>query len=94
MTLTIELPDNLAEPLKAHAQSLGVSTAGYVCLAVEHAIAEDDKHPDRERRETKPIWEVITDRMKNLPDQVFAQLPIDGASQIDHYIYGLPKRDP
>ena len=81
------------DPLKAHAQSKGVSTAGYVCRAGEHAIAEDDKDPDREKGETRPIWEVITDRMKNVPDQVFDQLPEDGASQIDHYIYGLPKRD-
>ncbi len=94
MTITIELPDSLEEPLKAHAQSKGVSTAGYVCLAVQHAISEDDKRPDPEQRETRPIWEVITDRMKNLPDRVFDQLPKDGASQLDHYIYGLPKRNP
>jgi hypothetical protein len=41
----------------------------------------------------RPIWEVITDLMKNVPDEVFDKLPKDGASQVDHYIYGLPKRD-
>jgi hypothetical protein len=41
----------------------------------------------------QPIWEVITDLMKNVPDEVIDQLPKDGASQVDHYIYGLPKRD-
>lgn len=41
----------------------------------------------------QPIWETITDLVKEIPDEVFDRLPKDGASQIDHYIYGLPKRD-
>jgi hypothetical protein len=41
----------------------------------------------------RPIWEVITEIAKNIPDEVFDRLPRDGASQVDHYIYGLPKRD-
>jgi Arc/MetJ-type ribon-helix-helix transcriptional regulator len=41
----------------------------------------------------RPIWEAITEIMKDVPDEVFDRLPIDGASQVDHYIYGLPKRD-
>jgi hypothetical protein len=43
--------------------------------------------------EQRPIWEVITDLMKDIPDEVFDRLPKDGASQVDHYIYGVPKRD-
>ena len=41
----------------------------------------------------RPIWEIITDSMKEVPDEVFDRLPQDGASQVDHYIYNLPKRD-
>jgi hypothetical protein len=41
----------------------------------------------------RPIWEAITAIMKDVPDEVFDRLPTDGASQVDHYIYGLPKRD-
>jgi hypothetical protein len=44
-------------------------------------------------RNDRPICEVITDRVKNIPDEVFDRRPNDGASQVDHYIYGLPKRD-
>jgi hypothetical protein len=32
--------------------------------------------------------------MKDVPAEDMALLPKDGASQIDHYIYGWPKRDP
>jgi hypothetical protein len=29
----------------------------------------------------------------NMPDDVRAKLPRDGASQVDHHVYGLPKRE-
>jgi hypothetical protein len=32
--------------------------------------------------------------MKDLPPEDFAALPKDGLSQIDHYVYGVPKRNP
>ena len=35
---------------------------------------------------------VLVENMKNVPPEDLAALPKDGASQIDHYIYGLPKR--
>ena len=43
---------------------------------------------------TQPrIWEVIAENMKDVPPEAFAKLPKDGASEIDHYLYGLPKRN-
>lgn len=91
--MMIELPDEIAEPLKTHAQAKGISEASYVHRAVEHALAEDDKCLPDDQRNPRPIWEVIQDIMKDVPDEVFDRLPKDGASQVDHYIYGLPKRD-
>jgi hypothetical protein len=32
--------------------------------------------------------------MKDVPAEDMALLPKGGACQIDHYIYGWPKRDP
>jgi len=42
--------------------------------------------------EHKPIWEEIEELTANIPDEEFLKLPVDGAEQLDHYIYGLPKR--
>jgi hypothetical protein len=36
---------------------------------------------------------VIADNMKDVPPEVMAAMPEDGASQHDHYIYGWPKRE-
>ena len=40
----------------------------------------------------KPIWEVAADIRNSVPDEEWAKLPVDGAEQHDHYIYGTPKR--
>jgi hypothetical protein len=40
----------------------------------------------------KPIWEQFADVFKDVPEEDIARLPTDLAAQVDHYIYGLPKR--
>ena len=32
--------------------------------------------------------------MADVPPEEFARLPRDGARQVDHYVYGLPRRPP
>ena len=41
---------------------------------------------------TRSIGEIIDELMSDVPDDVLDRLPIDGAAQHDHYIYGTPKR--
>lgn len=63
--------------------------AGYV----DELAAPAEEPPPVAETVQRPIWEVIVDRMKALPPEVLERLPKDGASQHDHYIYGLPKRE-
>ncbi|MBX6311446.1 MAG: type II toxin-antitoxin system ParD family antitoxin [Isosphaeraceae bacterium] len=42
--------------------------------------------------ESRSIDAIIDDVMSDLPEEVLGRLPIDGAAQHDHYIYGMPKR--
>ena len=39
-----------------------------------------------------PFWETFTAELHAPPDEVFERLPEDGASEVDHYLYGAPKR--
>jgi hypothetical protein len=39
-----------------------------------------------------PIWERIRETFRHLSDDDLDSLPVDGAAQVDHYAYGLPKR--
>jgi hypothetical protein len=40
----------------------------------------------------KAIWEEIEELTANIPDEEFLKLPVDGAEQLDHYIYGSPRQ--
>jgi predicted DNA-binding antitoxin AbrB/MazE fold protein len=39
-----------------------------------------------------PIWERAVALTADAPPEELDKLPIDGASQLDHYLYGAPKR--
>jgi hypothetical protein len=85
MTLTIDLPDEEVEALAAKARSQGISAEEYVRL-----VLEDDLRTGRARR---PVSQSVREIWSDMPDDVRAKLPSDGASQVDHYIYKLPKRE-
>lgn len=40
----------------------------------------------------KPIWERIAELIADVPPEELDKMPVDGASQHDHYLYGTPKR--
>ena len=40
----------------------------------------------------KPIWEQFIAASLDIPDEELDRLPVDGATQHDHYLYGTPKR--
>ncbi|MGP0069201.1 MAG: type II toxin-antitoxin system ParD family antitoxin [Isosphaeraceae bacterium] len=40
----------------------------------------------------KPLWERAAELRKSIPEEEWAKLPVDGAEQLDHYLYGSPKR--
>lgn len=46
-----------------------------------------------ERLEPHPnLWDRIEERVAQVPEEVWEEIPTDGAEQHDHYLYGSPKR--
>jgi Arc/MetJ-type ribon-helix-helix transcriptional regulator len=62
-------------------------------LNQEQATTAATSQPDADQAH-KPIWERILERSAAIPDEEWDKLPVDGAEQHDHYIYGTPKRPP
>lgn len=89
MTLTIEISPEKEAALKAQAQALGLTVEQWLLQLAERFVPP----VEQETADARPIWEIILDNMKNVPPEDLAALPKDGASQIDHYVYGQPKRD-
>jgi plasmid stability protein len=86
MTLTIELPDERQAVLAAKAQALGLSAEQYA-----RQVLEQDLEALGPRR--RHISAVIRENMRKVPPEILDAMPTDGASEHDHYIYGLPKRN-
>jgi Arc/MetJ-type ribon-helix-helix transcriptional regulator len=40
----------------------------------------------------KPLWQRAAELRQSIPAEEWDKLPTDGARQLDHYIYGSPKR--
>jgi len=91
MTVTIRLSDEQAAALQAQAAEEGLSVDIWLQrLAAQYANSRLAADTNATRR---PVWEIVSERMKNLPSEVFERLPRDGASEHDHYLYGSPKRN-
>jgi hypothetical protein len=90
MTLTIELSPEKEAALRAQAQALGLTVEQWLLRLAERS---GPSPVEQQTADPRPVWEIILDNMKNVPPEDLADLPKDGASQIDHYIYGQPKRD-
>jgi hypothetical protein len=101
--MTIHLPPRLENPILAAVQdgryaSLNdamIDAASMLVERLEHEQAEA-KPPATNQADSvqahKPIWEVAAELRKSIPAEEWAKLPVDGAAQHDHYIYGTAKR--
>jgi hypothetical protein len=92
MTVTIQLSDEQAAVLEAQAAQEGLTVDAWLQRMAEQ-YAQMRSPSSRNSSDQPPIWEVIADRMKAVPEEVFERLPQDGASEHDHYLYGSPKRN-
>lgn len=85
MSLTILLSDEQATALQAKAAAEGLSVEDWI-----------QKRAEPEPASEKPLQtaaNIILDCMRDIPPEIMATMPKDGASQHDHYIYGWPKRE-
>lgn len=41
----------------------------------------------------RPIWEVIEEISSQAPPEAWDDVPTDGSINVDHYLYGAPKRE-
>ena len=64
-----------------------------VARAVRQTLGPNGSSHDKEPNEARHISDVFAEIMADVPPHELAKLPKDGASQVDHYVYGLPKRD-
>jgi hypothetical protein len=82
--MTIKLSDEQAAALKAKAAAEGLSLEEWLQRLAGERTASGRTH--------RHIADVIRENMQDVPPEIMARMPTDGASQHDHYIYGWPKK--
>jgi plasmid stability protein len=85
MTLTLHLPEEQEAALRSRAQAWGVSAEEYAQQLLQRDLTQELR---------RPVSVAIREFWSDLPDEVRAKLPAHGAGQVDHYVYGVPKREP
>jgi plasmid stability protein len=80
----IEIPDEQAAALKARAAAEG--------LSLEDWFRKLAALPAPVERPMQTAADIILSSMRDVPPEVMATMPADGASQHDHYVYGWPKK--
>ena len=90
MTLTINISPEKEAAYQALAQAQGLSVEQWLKQLVDRAapVVPLDTPDEDDRALSAILGEIWAD----MPDEVRAKLPSDGADQHDHYIYGTPKR--
>ena len=77
-------------PLTPFAVLQGIQQAHLTTFAHtgQHSRPED-RTPDQQ---APPLWEVAAEIARQVPDADWAKVPSDLAKNVDHYLYGTPKR--
>ena len=51
-----------------------------------------DSEQNRRGLDRRPIWEIVEEVNAGLPADTWDNVPTDGSINLDHYLYGAPKR--
>lgn len=101
--MTIHLPESLENPIRdavdrgrftSFDDAMAEAARLLVTQLSQPAIEATPPNPNETSSASRPkrIWEVAEELRKSVPDEEWDKLPVDGAEQHDHYIYGTPKR--
>ncbi len=79
---------SLIAVIQAKLEALSPEQQQQVVDFVEFLVQKNSPQPP-----PKTIWEKIRERAARIPHEEWENLPTDGSSQHDHYLYGTPKQE-
>ncbi len=62
-------------------------------LGIVEILSQPPLTESSTERNLKPIWEVIEDIGSQTPAEAWDEVPTDGSINVDHYLYGAPRRE-
>lgn len=106
--LVIDVEPELHRRICDRAEREGIAVSELVRPALEQIASTPPANPIPSRETTgdaqghagtaasgrRPIWEIGAALMQNVPEEELRRLPTDLSENLDHYLYGAPKRQP
>lgn len=88
--MAANIEDEVIEKLRVLPESQQAEVLRFVEDLADVEAKPDNGHADG----CVPIWDKIQAIMRDVPDEVLASIPPDGSINVDHYLYGAPKKQP
>ena len=85
---------NLEEQLIDKVRALPPNKQQAALRLLDTLAGRDSSAPNGSRADRKPIWEIVEEVNAGLPADTWDNVPTDGSINLDHYLYGAPKRQP
>jgi len=96
ITLTPDVEQRIAAKVESgeYQSPDEVLRAGLDLLEARDIAMQRAQRPVSPNQDSRPIWEVIAEIAREIPEEELSKLPTDLASNIDHYLYGAPRSEP
>lgn len=85
---------NLEEELIDRVRALPPDKQLAALRLLDTLAGADISEPNVRSADRKPIWEIVEQVNAGLPVDTWDNVPRDGSINLDHYLYGAPKREP
>jgi hypothetical protein len=83
---------NLEDSLVDRVRALPPDKQREVLIFLDKLTDETKAKTGEQRSASRPLWEVIADTNAELPPNTWDDVPTDASLNLDHYLYGAPKR--
>jgi Arc/MetJ-type ribon-helix-helix transcriptional regulator len=94
--MTIHLPKDLESSIIAKVHSGLFPSLDAAMTEAARLLLNQIEQPPTQAEVGAPapmaVWEKVLKNMEAVPDEVFERIPADSSAQLDHYLYGTPKR--
>jgi Arc/MetJ-type ribon-helix-helix transcriptional regulator len=92
--MTINVSKDVENAINAAVQNGQFASAGEMIdkLVREYRESPRPQAAAAPQPHAQNILDMVDELRKSVPPEEFAKLPTDGARQLDHYLYGSPKR--
>jgi len=88
--MATNLEDQLIDKVRALPSSKQQEALRFLDNLAGGASAE----PNGTSLDRRPIWELVEEINKGLPEDTWDNVPTDGSINLDHYLYRAPKQQP